>query len=386
MSNVLSKVLGDAKIVLKLTLQNNVGAVATRDAIIKMFESRDSVPGRRASNMELIGAEPDAAAITEDSDRFKELCDGLRDTLDWQCNAQAKWLSFVANAKLAKTHDTQTDFQRDCLVIKVELEKYVTMLSAAAAMCVPREPGPTDKQEFPHDFPQELLKLVGVTVDEHSHKFVEFTLEQYADTEAHLNYSCWIAGEAGGGKGVLTRALGRKFCRMYGKPRYVYTQNVDPLGITTKAGEMGSMGAFVFADMVMKTLMNTRLEDEHLKALFGVYETTAVPGRYHQVIFPKDVPRMFSCQVGKRTNTGCDAGVYFDREGLPGLAALARRDEDELAMLSDDDIAMARRSIVWVIPDTKFIGVKKEAITRDKRSIVEAALAAERSYYASGAK
>ena len=58
----------------------------------------------------------------------------------------------------------------------------------------------------------------------------------------------------------------------------------------------------------------------------------------------------------------------------------------DVARLSDDDIAMARRSIVWVIPNTTFIGVKKEEIKRDKRSIVQAALEAERAYFADGGK
>ena len=146
------------------------------------------------------------------------------------------------------------------------------------------------------------------------------------------------------------------------------------------------MGAFVFADMKMVSLMNSRLDTEHLKALLGVYESGAVPGRYHQVLFPADVPRIFSCQVGKKTPSSFDAGVYFDRECMPGLAALARKSMADVARLSDDDIAMTRRSIVWVIPNTTFIGVKKEEINRDKRSIVQAALEAERAYFADGGK
>jgi hypothetical protein len=235
-SRMLHAALSHASVILRPVSQKSLGAEAARAAIIRLFETRTHHAVKRYVNMQVEYPEEN---IDDESDRFQELCDGLRDQLVWS-SAQSEWTKFCGAAKLAKHRGSQTEFQRDCMIVKAELTKYVDLLSAAVAMCKDRAPGPAESQEFPGDFPAHVAELVGVTLDEHSHEFIEFTLQQYTDTEAHTNYAGWIVGEAGGGKGVLSKALGRKFCRMYGKLRYVYTQSVDPLGITTKAGDMSN--------------------------------------------------------------------------------------------------------------------------------------------------
>ena len=188
------------------------------------------------------------------------------------------------------------------------------------------------------------------SVDELKMCFTEHTAAEYTDTRLHKKKTAWLLHKTGRGKSMLQGAWGRLFCRRYECEQYISGKSLDPLGMMTKHGEVDSKGALMMADLAMKSLMDKYLDVDELKGLLQVYETAHIPGRYHQGIIPAGMPRSFSANLGK-VGTRDDAGAYFERENMPGLAAVARGDLAALKACSDDDIAVARRCIVFVVPD-----------------------------------
>jgi hypothetical protein len=108
---------------------------------------------------------------------------------------------------------------------------------------------------------------------------------------------------------------------------------------------MNLMSACVFHDVELKSLMDTRLSHEAIKALCDVDEAAVIPARYHKAVFAKNRPRLFSCNKGHNG----DCGAWFEHNKAFALAALARREEGHLKGLSDDDQAVARRAVIFFV-------------------------------------
>ena len=105
-------------------------------------------------------------------------------------------------------------------------------------------------------------------------------------------------------------------------------------------------------DFEMTSRLNQRLTIEEAKALFGMTDATHLPARYHQVIIPRFVPKVFSVNSGpKGVDDEPQHGHWFAEQGLQGLARLVANDTDGLTRLSDHEKGCARRVIVFVVPD-----------------------------------
>ena len=101
------------------------------------------------------------------------------------------------------------------------------------------------------------------------------------------------------------------------------------------------MGAFVFNDAPLRTLMASILSLEDLKSLFDVREEASIPARYATAIFPSRCPRLFIANSG----SNADAGHYFSTYGYEDLVKFARR--ESLDGFNADTLAVLRRMIIF---------------------------------------
>ena len=267
--------------------------------------------------------------------------------------------------------------------MKDEINDYVDMLSKASSMCKPRvavEPG---VKEW-HECPESIRQMVGVSIDEKTLAFTKHTAVEYTDTKLHKKKTAWLVHKSGHGKSMLQGAWGRLFCRRYKADQYISGKSLDPMGVMTKHGEMESKGALMLADLNMKSLMNQRLTVEEEKGLLQVYEAAHLPGRYHQAIIPAGMPRAISVNLGKVVNEQGqavpDPGHYFFYEGMPALAAMARGDAEALRACDDNDIAVARRCVVFVVPEELDLAVDREALDKALDDEVAEGIEGERRF------
>lgn len=264
------------------------------------------------------------------------------------------------------------------MVVQMEINEYVDMLSMASAMCQPRvamEPG---VKEW-HEYPEGVRQMVGTSVDERTLEFTKHTAVEFTDTCLHKKKTAWLVHKSGRGKSMMQGAWGRMFCRRYEADQYISGKSLDLMGIMTKHGEMDSKGALMLADLNMKSLMNQRLTVEEEKGLLQVYEAAHLPGRYHQAIIPAGMPRTISVNLGMLPDSQVpDPGYYFETEGMPALAAMARGDLEEFRKCSDNDIAVARRCVVFVVPEGLDLAVDRDALDADLDDRVEAGIERER--------
>ncbi len=74
-----------------------------------------------------------------------------------------------------------------------------------------------------------------------------------------------------------------------------------------------------------------------------------------------------------------DVGFVFDNQCMPALAALARKDQDAINRLTDDQIAMARSCLMCVIPkDLKLM--ESNTRTTDQTQKAEERRARQRAF------
>ena len=353
------------------------------ETITKIMTARACLQSARTATMMLQRPRHEQKGGSEILD-FETCCQELRGIFSWS-RAKADWTAFKANAKGAAKRGTATALQTSCLLMKEEINDYVDMLSKASSMCKPRvavEPG---VKEW-HEYPESVRQMVGISVDERTLELTEHTAAEYTDTRLHKKKTAWLVHKSGHGKSMLQGAWGRLFCRRYNADQYISGKSLDPMGIMTKHGEMENKGALMLADLNMKSLMNQRLTVEEEKGLLQVYEAAHLPGRYHQAIIPAGMPRTISVNLGNRVdvlgNTVPDPGYYFDYEGMPALAAMARRDAEALRNCTDNDIAVAHRCVVFVVSGGLDLAVDREALDEALDDEVAEGIEQERRFLA----
>ena len=185
---------------------------------------------------------------------------------------------------------------------------------------------------------------------------IEVTLNDYID-HMYNDFTVFIIGGQGAGKTELGKTLAAMFAIGKGKQYFGNAKSIDPYGSVTKTGKMSSIGCFLFNDAPLRTLMSSILTQENIKSLFDVRESSAVPARYGDAIFPRRIPRIFTANTGDAS----DPGAYFDEYGHTQVGAFARRDQAAVRNFNADILATLRRMIVFT-PTREEIGFASQTL------------------------
>jgi hypothetical protein len=379
-SRVLATALQNATAVLKLKLESRVGAAATRDAITAMFEARDRLPGLRFASLQLVSADavvvdPKVALKWGGPDGLKaQLMDKL--SMD---TASSQLIELRADAKLAK--DVKNPFQHALLVCTLEVNDFVAGMVMASSMCLPGEV--TRGQEFPRDFPERVLNFnVRFWSEKSPNEIGNITLENFVMTAANKRRSLFLISEGGGGKNELTKSLGRVYCRRTGLSQYMFGKSIDPIGILTKHNEVTNKAMLGLADFEMTVLMNTPLTMREKLNLLSMDEKCETRGRYHQVIVPMGMRKVFSANFGVNPDGSDDPGGFFEEHGLYGVAALARGDLKALLSCPAGGLDRAAARRVAVLVTHEDFGIDVQALEDAGEAEHAEELAREAAYWA----
>jgi hypothetical protein len=300
------------------------------------------------------------------------------DTLRQLAQVQRSELrSLTANAKHAHRYGNPTAFQRSLLLYKEDIAAYFRDQQIVSSLCVAID---DVLLRYPRDFSRDLGAMMGWTYDSDSSDLIGISFDEYY-TRHYLDKSAFILGANGAGKTALCCAIAKDFAVRKRRGVFVHAKGLDPLGSMTRSGDMNSVGAFVFSDAPLMTLMNDVLSDEAVKSLVDVRETCAFPARYHTAVLPARHARIFSANCGIDQFGRPDAGFYFQTYRQHSLASLARRDTSALRVLSDDQQAIIRRVIIFV-PQPSQIGVRTQVMSDAGAAQYAEELAVQAAYYA----
>ena len=214
---------------------------------------------------------------------------------------------------------------------------------------------------------------------EGSTDIITVTLADYID-HLYNDFSSFFIGSQGIGKTQLCQSLAALFAIGKRKQCFGNGKSIDPYGSVTKTGRMSSLGAFLFNDTPLKTLMSSMLSPENLKSLVDVREASAVPSRYGDSIFPSRVPRIFTANTGDAN----DAGFYFDSYGHSQIGDFARRNQDAVRMMNADVLATVRRMIIFT-PTMEQIGFAAQTLVESATADYEAERQLREEYFANSA-
>ena len=207
------------------------------------------------------------------------------------------------------------------------------------------------------DFNPALLSMVGFTLEEGSTDYKDVTLADYMGG-MYNEWSIFFIGDPAVGKTQLCHFLAMLLTAGKGKEQYGCAKGIDPYGAVTKAGKMCNMGAFVFNDCPLRTMMSTVLDNEDLKMLFDCREQTSIRARYNVAAFPEFHPRMFTANSGP----GGDMGHYFEKFGHHDVAAFVRKDYARMNNIDDADLLGTFRRMIIFNPTRQQIGFRTASI------------------------
>ena len=126
---------------------------------------------------------------------------------------------------------------------------------------------------------------------------------------------------------------------------------------------MNDYGALCLSDFEFRTLQDHVMTKEEQKSLLSVFENGSVVARYGDAIFPKDLPRTFSVNLGEDRITGLknDPGAFFDYK-MDGVANLVRKQKARIKNLDDNELALVRRCAVFVLTEDMNLHVGTQAL------------------------
>jgi hypothetical protein len=284
----------------------------------------------------------------------------------------------TADAKHARKYGKPTALQVSLLLFKEDIATFLRDKATVISMTVEIASVLT---RYPRDFNPSLCDLKGWEFDHVTNKFRDLTLHEYY-TRKYMDKAAIFIGSSGAGKTALCHALAKDFTIGKGKTIFISSKALDPLGLVTKNGDMTKVGAFVFNDTPLRTLMNEIMSTEATKALMDVREPCAYTARYHDAILPRLHARLFSCNSGLHPDGTVDNGHYFCTNRQPALASMARRDLSSILSMTDDDHALCRR-VVMFTPTARDIGLQTEGLIADAAAAYEQELEIRSRYYAS---
>jgi hypothetical protein len=115
-------------------------------------------------------------------------------------------------------------------------------------------------------------------------------------------------------------------------------------------------------DFEMKSCKDERLTPEKHKSILYTCKEAKFPARYHVGEFPGNVLRVWTINPDKFADGSTNWAHWFDREGLPGLAALVDtpdKAEKWFKQAGEHDKAVARRAVVFFVEDDLYVAGSK---------------------------
>ena len=158
---------------------------------------------------------------------------------------------------------------------------------------------------------------------------------------------------------------------MYDRELFVFTKQLDPLGLLTKSGTLLDVAAVCATDFDPVSQNGIELTREGLKGLLDCEEGGGYPARYHQAVLKAGVPRMFA--VNGDTDSSMEAW-FLKHDVTRDLGALVKKDADTLRMLCPDSQAICRRVVVFRTPRVILEDAGKEKLAEKARTRVSAGL------------
>lgn len=260
-----------------------------------------------------------------------------------------QWRRTRAEARRLRVIKSETPLSRAVMVMGTELDSFVTERAKADAIVLRVAPAPTDVPiaNYPADISKDMLECVGWSWDSVFRRIVKHSWDDYVNTELHLLKSAILVGPGGGGKSNLMRQMARRFGLMYDKRVFVFTKQLDPLGVLTKSGTLLDVAAVCATDFDPVSQNGVELTSEGLKGLLDCEEGGGYACRYHQAVIKGGIPRLFA--VNGDDKTAIDA--WFTKFPVTSpLASLVRKDDAALRVMQPDYQAICRRVIIFPTP------------------------------------
>ena len=273
----------------------------------------------------------------------------------------------MEDARLHKAHKQIAKFQISLLATEQKLSEYVEDLVRSAGM-IKSAQEPEGRASW-EDYPQWIKDLKGWYYDEREKKIKECTMWDYTN-EMTLDRSAWLIGRAGLGKSSLQRVWARFQGRSENKGHYVEGKSIDPLGVLSKNGGLRDVGCLCLADFDFRTLQKEKLTLNDIKSLVCVGEIGHIKARYGDAAMPEDMSRVFSINLefNPETNMQNDPAGFFVSKGLHGMADVVNKDAARLATLDDAELAIVRRSVIFVLDDSMNLKIDKKAAGIERAS------------------
>jgi len=257
-------------------------------------------------------------------------------------------IAWLANASQAVKDDTASKLQASAIKTEKYVNKYIKAAEQSHACMYDAKGG---DYTYPSSFLDSVKELTCIGYDDRSESISRVALDKALHSIIYLNKAFFVVGKSGAGKTNLVEAIAQMLSLRHQFEKYYSGKAIDPLGTLTKSGAMQQIGCLILHDFMLKTMKNVDIDHEGIKSLVGVGEVGKIPARWHQIILPKWLPRLFAINSGK---DGDFAHWFKKQKNAQSLVNLCDEKASEIANMSEDDIAIARRSIIIKVPDYLF--------------------------------
>jgi hypothetical protein len=286
-----------------------------------------------------------------------------------RCLSYARALEEVKNYTLEQWRESKCEAQKAkklkhenplqmAINVMTGLNEFIMERAKCDALIFNTFPSATQLQvgNYPAGISEAMKNLVGYSWDITFKRIVKHTFKDYLETDLHLLKSAFFLGEGGSGKSTLLHQLCKRFGVMYEKETYIFTKALDPLGTLSKSGHVLQAAAIAITDFTPVSQNGVPLDSEGLKSLCDVQEGGSFPARYSVAVLPAETPRMFALNADANSN-------WFDKNGMPELGALMKRDAETLRTANSDIQAQARRIIVFMCPNEILMAEGRKALS-----------------------
>ena len=226
--------------------------------------------------------------------------------------------------------------QHACITWKAHAKEHMNILRRAGNSIVFIE---TVVYKYPSSFLDHVPSLKCIYFHLQSKSIRSLTLKECLDQGLYLDDTLVFSGDTDAGKTELCTSLGAWLAHEYRFSQIEVTTALDHLGMMTKNGSIQKIGAFVWSDPDLTSCKDCKLSFQEKKKFFKVNNAADFKSRQHIATLPELVPRLLSINTGLNEDGTQDHGKWFDAEGLPGPAALAREKLEDILALDQDNLA-----------------------------------------------
>jgi hypothetical protein len=291
-----------------------------------------------------------------------------------------EYLIMCANAKRAKFLKKVSPLQMSLTKMREEIDRFMKAKEQCSMSIKHMD---SVHYHLTRDFSPTLLTMEGVYWSSINGAIETTTLGDWKDTTGHKLRSMFLVGGNEAGKSSLMLAMAKMFCIRTGLDEFVFLKKLDPVGMLTLTGQVGTMSSFIFTDFVMKSQNDQAMNAESVKALIDPWESASYPARYHVAQLPEQRARMFAVNSGLNEDKTVDFGSWFDDQmNCEPLAALARGDTAALLAMEDGEQAVARRTVIFKIHSREQIGLVITTAKQQLQGSLDAELAREKAWTA----